>query len=139
MLGASTKNAGHRSHLTISRQLQTNRKPYLFHTVANNGLPVTDCHKCCLGGCSVCYTDIKQWGKFSDHMRAIPPDNQWWDGGFENCDPVQPDRYQFGGVYTCTTGNGYQRWAIYNYSMNGGSFINIAYDIFDISVNDPDL
>jgi hypothetical protein len=112
---------------------------YRFRIVVNSGETITDCEECCDNICSELSADIFQWGEFtSNRIQRCPPDGIWDEPLLQDCSPIQENTFTFVGMDSCAYGNGIHRWIAYNFAVKGPKPSNIAYDIFDFTVNDPD-
>jgi hypothetical protein len=119
---------------------------YHFKFVVNNGEVITDCEAYDPPGptdydCDKAYTELEQWGGITSRRVMICwPD---WDSaevGVDDCKPPVAGRYYLLSVPACRYGNGTFRNVLYNYDfVVPGKVVDIAYAVFDYTVNDPDL
>jgi len=116
-------------------------EPYVFKVVMNNGQIITDCDTCCgvtPPACSDLFAEQYQWGGCtSDRIRWVMPDGYWNDHPLLDCEPSVENSYYIGGIDSCAYGNGVHRCVAYNLRFDG-VHSDIAYDIFDFTVNDPE-
>ena len=121
---------------------------YHFKWILNNGQVVTDCEECCgpfwLGDCSTLYIEHAKWGECADWERVsvVWPDGGGMEDCLRDCEPPQEGRFTWygGGFGACHYGNGMHRFVALNYWFDWPPGVeDIAYTVFDMTVNDPDL
>jgi hypothetical protein len=114
---------------------------YHFKVVVNEGEVITDCDEWLPGSwlCDLIYADIAQWGGVTSYFWfKWPPDGVGDGGPIKQCDPPVEGRFEIGSFAPCEFGNGTFRGVCVNsYFMNYHQ--NIAYTIFDWTVNDPTI
>ncbi len=115
---------------------------YYFRHVVNMGEEITDCAEwdIPLTDCTRIYIDIAQWGGItSDRYMRFEPDGGGNGGGIGQCDPPVEGRFEVHHMDACEDGNGTHRGVCFNYYYNMGYRIDIAYTVFDWTVNDPNI
>jgi hypothetical protein len=115
---------------------------YHFKFVVNNGEVITECEGCCgSSDCSDLYVEHAQWGGMrSDRALICWPDAGGLENYLEECKPAQEGRYQWAGLPSCKWGNGTHRLVAANCWVGlDNKDYDLAYTVFDITVNDPDL
>jgi len=113
---------------------------YYFRYVVNNGEEITDCDDWPVFpyDCDYMYIELCQWGGIrSDGFRRFEPDG---GGGWylKDCDPPIENRFATAQMTACEYGNGTFRGVCLNFWFDG-YFNDIAYTVFDWTVNDPNL
>ena len=116
---------------------------YYFRYVVNNGEEIADCDEWPFMGwdCSVMYVEVAQWGGITsdDMFRRFEPDGGWGGFGILDCDPPMENRFGAKHMAACEFGNGTHRGVCVNYRFRMGYQYDIAYTVFDWTVNDPNL
>jgi len=117
---------------------------YYFRYVVNNGEEITNCEEwpTVPSGCDVMYVEMKQWGGLTaDRFARL--DLGGGGSGFDwryQCDPPVENRFGTGQMAACKHGNGTFRGVCLNWRMdNEGYARDIAYTVFDWTVNDPNI
>ncbi len=120
---------------------------YHFKMVVNYGEVITDCDQCCglNETCTDWHIEQLQWPLYPDdpnHRIKIEwPDYPSVGGSYwmnpEFC--AQENWYEILGWDGCMYGNGTHRIVAYNYHYKLNQRTRIAYDVFDFTVNDPDI
>jgi hypothetical protein len=115
---------------------------YYFRYVVNNGEEITDCDE--WQGppwydCGRMYVELHEWGGITSlSYRRFHPGGGFTGGGFYDCDPPIENRFAPYHLSVCQYGNGTFRGVCLNFWFDG-YFNDIAYTVFDWTVNDPDL
>jgi len=115
---------------------------YHFKYVVNNNETVTDCDTMPIMGyvCDVLYMEVEEWeGERSSRYLLFLSDGSGGGGGLTDCDPVIDGRYASPQMGICTLGNGKFKGLALNYQFDAGWVKAVAYDLFEYTVNDPEL
>ena len=116
-------------------------EPYYFQYVVNNGEDITDCEAWGdgEGDCEKMYMEFCQWGGLiSTIYRRFRPTGGFYGWGFWDCDPAVENRSATAEMAACEYGNGTFRSVCLVFWFDG-YFNDIAYTVFDWTVNDPNI